>query len=484
MTTSKTKAARVREQLDHPIIDADGHFVEMGPILDDELATYLEEAGGRELRDRYLASASRPFNTASVLADRDDPVVRQEWRSMPSWWGWQTKNTLDRATSHLPKLLYQRLDEMGIDFTLMYPSTVLSLIHTEGEMGAALARGANRYLASIFKPYRDRIAVGAIIPMSTPELAIAELEYAVKELGTKTAVIAGFARRPLGDKPANGPQAVRADHYGIDSPYDYDPFWAKCVELGVAPVSHSSHLHLRVSRSVSNYAYNHIGCLGTSHESLAKSLFIGGVTRRFPTLRVGFLEGGVAWACALYADLIGHWSKRNAETIMELDPDLLDVDRLMGYVRDYGDDQMVGQLDRLRNFFSQPAARPKQLDEFSRALIRKAEDIRDLFVPNFYFGCEADDPLVGWAFADKVNPMGAKLRAMIGSDISHWDVPDMTEPVEEAYEMVEHGQISAENFRDFTFTNPLRLHAGMNPKFFEGTVCESAAAKALASGLD
>jgi predicted TIM-barrel fold metal-dependent hydrolase len=140
------------------------------------------------LRDRYLASTSRPFNTANVLSDRDDPIVQQEWKAMPSWWGWQTKNVLDRATSHLPKLLYNRLDEMGIDFTLMYPSAVLGLIHTDGEMGAALARGANRYLASIFKPYQDRIAVGAIIPMSTPELAIAELEYAVKELGAKTAI--------------------------------------------------------------------------------------------------------------------------------------------------------------------------------------------------------------------------------------------------------------------------------------------------------
>ena len=32
------------------------------------------------------------------------------------------------------------------------------------------------------------------------------------------------------------------------------------------------------------------------------------------------------------------------------------------------------------------------------------------------------------------NPLGARLRAMMGSDISHWDVPDMTEPVADAYE--------------------------------------------------
>ena len=39
-----------------------------------------------------------------------------------------------------------------------------------------------------------------------------------------------------------------------------------------------------------------------------------------------------------------------------------------------------------------------------------------------------------------------------------------------------------DDFRDFTFTNPLRLHAGANPKFFDGTVCEAAAARAIADG--
>ena len=206
---------------------------------------------------------------------------------------------------------------------------------------------------------------------------------------------------------------------------------------------------------MSSYVYNHIGGLASAHESLAKSLFLGGVTRRFPELRVGFLEGGVSWACSLYADLLGHWSKRNGQAIHDLDPDRLDVDALMTYVERYGDPAVVNRLDDIRRHFQRPAARPAELDEFRRAVIEKPEDIRDLFVPNFYFGCEADDPLVAWAFARKVNPMGAELRAMIGSDISHWDVVDVTEPVEEAYEMVAHGRITPENFCDFTFTNPV-----------------------------
>jgi hypothetical protein len=55
----------------------------------------------------------------------------------------------------------------------------------------------------------------------------------------------------------------------------------------------------------------------------------------------------------------------------------------------------------------------------------------------------------------------------------------MTEPIAEAYELVEHGVITERDFRDLTFVNPVLLHAGPNPDFFTGTVCESAVAAAL-----
>jgi len=108
-----------------------------------------------------------------------------------------------------------------------------------------------------------------------------------------------------------------------------------------------------------------------------------------------------------------------------------------------------------------------------------SDDLRALFEPSFYFGCEADDPLVAWAFRSDVNPLGARMRPILGSDISHWDVPDMTEPVAEAYELVERGVISEGDFRELTFVNPVRLHAGANPDFFTGTVCEGAATGVL-----
>ncbi len=473
MSASPTKAARVRAQLSHPIIDADGHFVEIGPLLDEEMLTYLEEMGGAEVRDRYAPNTGLT-DTSTVLASHLGARA-PGWQAMPSWWGWATKNVRDRATAHLPALLYERLDELGIDFTILYPSMTLSYLEVaDDELIGMRCRAANRALASQFAPYRDRTTVGALVPMLDPKLAVDELEYAVRDLGFKTAVFAGHARRPIGVEGA-----YRLDTFGVDSAYDYDPLWSKCVELGIAPVFHSSLQGHRVTRSATSYVYNHIGGLGASHESLCKSLFLSGVTARFPALRFGFLEGGVAWACSLLGDLVGHWQKRNGRDIEALDPDLLDVDALMALFDQYGDERVRGALDLLRAYFSRPSARPERLDEFEAAMVDSVEAIRDRFVPNFYFGCEADDRLVAWAFDERVNPAGARLRPIFGSDISHWDVVDMTEPVEEAYELVEEGVIGEQEFREFTFLNPARLHAGMNPSFFDGTIVETRASIAI-----
>jgi predicted TIM-barrel fold metal-dependent hydrolase len=47
----------------------------------------------------------------------------------------------------------------------------------------AAARAYNIVTAEYFRPFADRMTPAAIIPMHTPEEAIGELEFAVKELG-------------------------------------------------------------------------------------------------------------------------------------------------------------------------------------------------------------------------------------------------------------------------------------------------------------
>ena len=101
------------------------------------------------------------------------------------------------------------------------------------------------------------------------------------------------------------------------------------------------------------------------------------------------------------------------------------------------------------------------------------------FTEQYFFGCEADDPMNAMAFDGARNPGGARLPAVFASDIGHWDVPDFRGVLGEAWELVEDGHITRDDFRDFTFGNAARLWAGTNPGFFDGTVVEGAVADLL-----
>ena len=66
-------------------------------------------------------------------------------------------------------------------------------------------------------------------------------------------------------------------------------------------------------------------------------------------------------------------------------------------------------------------------------------------------------------------------------DLGHWDVTDMNGAAAEAYEQLEDGLISEEDFRTFAFSNSVQLYAGPNPEFFDGTRVEEEAKAELAA---
>jgi hypothetical protein len=233
-------------------------------------------------------------------------------------------------------------------------------------------------------------------------------------------------------------------------------------------------------RSVSNYAYNHIGNFATSCEALCKSLIIGGVFHRFPSLKLAALEGGTGWAASLYADFLGHWEKRHGSMMDEFNPGKTDADLLTRLLKEYGNDWIRQNADTVKRSLI-PGHTPYQIDDFAACPFESGEQVRDLFTSRIYIGCEADDPLNALAFNSKVLPYAARFRLIFGSDISHWDVPDISEVLEEAYELVEHELITENDFRDFTFVNPATLYAETNPDFYKGTRVEGAIKQLLAS---
>ena len=481
MAATSSKSAEIRAKLTHPIIDSDGHLIEVTPVLYD----YIRAEGGEQVLERFKAQGGPHWTQVSLDQRRDARLTASTWWLVP------TKNGLDRATAMIPRLLAERLDELGLDFCVLYPSTALPFPSlADEELRRVCCRAYNKYAAEMYAPYARQMTPAALIPMHTPEEGIEELEFASRELGLKVAAMAGYVRRPIKKLQrefpgASGQFSVWHDVYGEDSEYDYDPFWAKAIELGMPLSTHSAGFGFTNNSNINNFMQNHLGHFANAANVLCKSMFFSGVTRRFPALRMAFLECGAGWAADLYAGIIARWEKRNPETLQGVDPSLMDEDRIMELFAAYGDARAVSKLEEIKESLVGTGVlagrnAPEDLNDFSRSGVTKPEDIRDQFVPNFFFGCEADDPMNAIAFDSKIAPLRARVGAMLSSDIGHWDVIDMRDVVEEAYEMVEHGLMTADDFRDFTFANPLRFFTDLNPAFFDGTVIEAEAKAALA----
>ena len=499
--TSSSQA--VRSRLSHPVIDADGHQVNFDPGVED----YVRAIGGSQYAVQYVPRVHRRMEQA-------DQERLQTRRAREVWWAYPTQNTLDRATVALPKLMYERLDELGLDYTVLFRSTIMARVYRIGSNAVAMAGGAsamttgvstqdaellrvanrayNAYRLDGVRPYADRMTAAADIPMTTPQQAIEEVEYAVKQLGAKVISIAPVQRpiKPVHERlpelaslePRHGNLARWLDNFGIDSEYDYDPFWAKCQELKVAVMAHGHGMGYTSRNSPINHAFNSTGHFADQGEAMCKALFLGGVTRRLPTFKIAFLEGGVAHAARTYCDLFARWDKRGPDGIQLLNPANLDQALFRELHRRYGDQAIQARLDKVLTHSEnvQPEdVTGLELNDFARCRITKREEIRELFVPHFYFGCEADDPMNTLAFNPRLLPYGAKLNAMFSSDVGHWDVPDITEVVHEAWEQVEHGLLTEENFKDLVFGHAVAFFTGANPDFFKGTGIEEAAAAAV-----
>ncbi len=491
---SMTEGAKIRSQLNHPIIDGDGHWVETIPVHLD----YIRQVAGPDMAKRYAAyCSSHPrWYQASDEERRNKRMRRATWWLTPT-------HTEDRAAIMMPKLLRQRMDNLGIDFAVMYTSIGLNLHRIQSEdMRKAVGRAYNIMARDWFAEHMDRFAPAAVVTAITPDEAVEEIRFIRQELGLKVIMMAGafprvipahadkLATAAAGDfrmKPNELPYYIEA--LGLDNQYDYDPVWKTCTELGVAVSAHGGSRDWVDRMSWTNDVYNHIDHFANANHTFAKAVFLGGVVKRFPNLNFAFLEGGMGWAASLCCDLQGHWEKRNWPSMQEnLRPTNLDQARMRQLMEQYGGPRMREHIDEIFASFEWSkvgatvedlTAREKEhYDDFGHVgPFANKREVRELFARNFHFGCEADDPTTMFAFDPR---MKVRLKAVFSSDIGHWDVPHIDEVVPEVHEALEKGILTQQDFRDFTFSHVVNLHGGMNPDFFKGTVVEEAAGAELA----
>ena len=189
---------QVRSKIDHPIVDGDGHWVEYDPVFSDK----MRKVGGALAADGFLKAmgVTRDSLTMTVDERRHRRIPQQGFMAR------QAENTLDRATAMMPKLLYDRLDELGLDFVIVYPTAGLRLPRIQDDATRrAVIRAYNIVSADYFSGLGDRLTPAAIIPMHTPDEAIAELEFVTKQLGSKVGMFGSNMARKVPAINANDP---------------------------------------------------------------------------------------------------------------------------------------------------------------------------------------------------------------------------------------------------------------------------------------
>src|SRR5258708_27646270 len=155
--SSHQSPQEIRKGLKHPVIDGDGHWVEYTPVFAEKIRKVTGDLGA----DGFLQSQRRiPDSLSMTLEQRTEKGA-----AMEGFWGRQSVNTADRATAMMPRMLYERLDELGRDFCIVYPTAGTGIPRiADDATRRAVIRGFNVVTHDYFKPPSDNPTPAAVIP--------------------------------------------------------------------------------------------------------------------------------------------------------------------------------------------------------------------------------------------------------------------------------------------------------------------------------
>ena len=164
------------------------------------------------------------------------------------------------------------MDATGIDVQAVSPAPHQYYYALEPGLGRETSRLVNDRIAELVALHPDRFVGLGTVPMQAPELAIAELERAVKTLGLRGVEL---GTNVMGEELA--------------SPR-FRPFWAKAEEFGIVVFLHPSGFS-DGRRLAEHYFINVIGnpldtTVAVSH------LIFGGVLDAYPKLKIVCAHGG------------------------------------------------------------------------------------------------------------------------------------------------------------------------------------------------
>ena len=238
------------------LIDADGHVMEY-----DQLSEYIEEPYRSQATTRTLA---RPFPSLDFHHLGLRPTN-------PKAFGGREKIG--------PKEWVEFAELAGFQYAVLYPTNGLAYGNISSpDWAVVVARAYNNWLHEQYLKASPKLKGMALIPMQDVSEAVTELRRAVTQLGMVGAML-----------PSRG-LAFDLGHR------TYWPVYAEAEKLGCALGVHGGAHHSLGLDSFDSFVPIH----GLGHPFQLMIAFTGmvyhGVFDQYPKLRVGFMEGGAAWA--------------------------------------------------------------------------------------------------------------------------------------------------------------------------------------------
>jgi predicted TIM-barrel fold metal-dependent hydrolase len=171
-----------------------------------------------------------------------------------------------------PTLRLAAMDAAGIDIQTV-SATPAPRHWTDHELAQRYTRASNEEVAAHCAAAAERLRPVAGVPLHLPDLAIAELSYAVDQLGAVGVQISTSAG-----------VGKELDHE------DLEPFWAWVEEHEVPVLIHPWGCSLGARLDI-GYMFNHVGNPTETSVALSRLIF-GGVLDRHPGLRLWAAHGG------------------------------------------------------------------------------------------------------------------------------------------------------------------------------------------------
>jgi aminocarboxymuconate-semialdehyde decarboxylase len=194
------------------------------------------------------------------------------------------------------------MDRMGVDIQAVCPAPYHFFYFTEPDYGAELARSVNEGIAKVVADTPDRFVGLGSVPLQDAQLAVRELDYAVKELGLRGVEIC---------TNVNGKNLT-------DPSLGLEKFFARAEELGIVIFMHP--LGYTSADRLTNHYFNNV--IGNPLDSTiaVSHLIFDGVMARHPKLKVLVAHGG-GFVAHYWARMDHAWRARpDCRTVIKRPP--------------------------------------------------------------------------------------------------------------------------------------------------------------------